>query len=339
MNLFSPNKELQTNKNSSVKTNQNLSTSTALAVAADVTGDFRSTASGDWTNIGSWERWDGTDWVAATEFPGQNSGTYTVTIQAGHTITLLSNIATSNMGILTIQGDLILDISGNGNPDIIDLNSSNIDISSTGTLNFVGTRVRLNLPASTAIAIDSGGSIVASTCNNNNEIYIGTRRYASCAGGGATVYTFGEVTLSGGVLNAEITDPATATITNSCESISFTGGYEGTESDSVTYSWDIINPDGSITPISTGSLSGNITDDGITTPPSSFTPTSVGVYLLSFTVSSSTFTNVETVTINVTDDIDPVLTKEADQNVALGAACTVTIPNVVDGSSATDNCA
>ncbi|WP_218026528.1 hypothetical protein, partial [Flavobacterium flevense] len=44
------------------------------------------------------------------------------------------------------------------------------------------------------------------------------------------------------------------------------------------------------------------------------------------------------VTITVGDTTNPVLTAEANQNVTLDANCSVTIPNLVDGSSATDNC-
>ncbi|TPV32253.1 HYR domain-containing protein [Paucihalobacter ruber] len=42
--------------------------------------------------------------------------------------------------------------------------------------------------------------------------------------------------------------------------------------------------------------------------------------------------------VTVIDVIPPVLTAEADQNVNLDANCSITIPDLVDGSSATDNC-
>ncbi|SHG36208.1 Por secretion system C-terminal sorting domain-containing protein [Flavobacterium granuli] len=48
--------------------------------------------------------------------------------------------------------------------------------------------------------------------------------------------------------------------------------------------------------------------------------------------------NSEIVVITAKDLTDPVLTAEASQNATLNASCIVTIPNLVDGSSATDNC-
>lgn len=42
--------------------------------------------------------------------------------------------------------------------------------------------------------------------------------------------------------------------------------------------------------------------------------------------------------VTVIDVIPPVLTAEADQDVNLDANCSITIPDLVDGSSATDNC-
>jgi hypothetical protein len=49
-------------------------------------------------------------------------------------------------------------------------------------------------------------------------------------------------------------------------------------------------------------------------------------------------TDIETVVLTAKDVTAPVLTEEADQNVNLGAECKIIVPNVVDGSSATDNC-
>ncbi|OYX84477.1 MAG: hypothetical protein B7Y83_08125, partial [Flavobacteriales bacterium 32-34-25] len=46
----------------------------------------------------------------------------------------------------------------------------------------------------------------------------------------------------------------------------------------------------------------------------------------------------EIVVITAKDLTDPVLTAEASQNATLSGSCLVTIPNLVDGSSATDNC-
>src|SRR5688572_29494787 len=71
------------------------STQTAFA---QVTGDYRSIADGNWTVLTNWERWDGSAWVIPTApqgYPGQNAGTQTVTIQNDNQVVL--NISPGNL--------------------------------------------------------------------------------------------------------------------------------------------------------------------------------------------------------------------------------------------------
>src|SRR3990172_1182404 len=53
-----------------------------------VRGDFRSVASGQWSSASIWERYDGTAWASADACP--DSGAKTITIRAGHTVTISS---------------------------------------------------------------------------------------------------------------------------------------------------------------------------------------------------------------------------------------------------------
>ena len=57
-------------------------------------GDYRSRATGNWNNTATWRRYNGSDWVAATDYPGQNPGTGTVTIQDGDNVSL--NVTPAN---------------------------------------------------------------------------------------------------------------------------------------------------------------------------------------------------------------------------------------------------
>jgi hypothetical protein len=69
------------------------------------TGDYRSNSSGSWTsNTGNhWQRWDGTTWVAnpSQGYPGQSSGTASVTITGGNAISIAGSIPNA-IGSLTI---------------------------------------------------------------------------------------------------------------------------------------------------------------------------------------------------------------------------------------------
>jgi hypothetical protein len=88
---------------------------TGLTVFGQSVGDFRSNGDGTWTSPTSWQVFDGISWNAATTYPGQNGGTYAVSILAGHTIST-PGINTQPMGTLTISGTLRL----NGGNSIVD---------------------------------------------------------------------------------------------------------------------------------------------------------------------------------------------------------------------------
>lgn len=73
----------------------------SLSVKAQVAGDYQTAAGGNWNTIATWQRYNGSDWVAATDFPGQNPGAGTVTIRNNHNVTL--NVTPANsIGSLVI---------------------------------------------------------------------------------------------------------------------------------------------------------------------------------------------------------------------------------------------
>src|SRR5215470_16636518 len=69
---------------------------TLLAIAGSVcaqsAGDYRSIASGNWNDATKWEMYDGSNWVAATTYPGQNSGSAFVSIMNATTIMLTASV-------------------------------------------------------------------------------------------------------------------------------------------------------------------------------------------------------------------------------------------------------
>jgi len=71
-------------------------------LVAQVAGDYLAVANGNWTTIGTWQRYNGTAYVAATDYPGQNTGTGEVIIGTGLAVTL--NVTPANaIGGLTID--------------------------------------------------------------------------------------------------------------------------------------------------------------------------------------------------------------------------------------------
>src|SRR4051812_40022722 len=53
-------------------------------------GDYRSRASGDWNNIATWEKYNGSSWISATAIPSANDGV--IEISNGHAVTITSDI-------------------------------------------------------------------------------------------------------------------------------------------------------------------------------------------------------------------------------------------------------
>ncbi|UKM66456.1 T9SS type A sorting domain-containing protein [Flavobacteriaceae bacterium GSB9] len=323
--------------------NTNSKSLTTALILADTSGDYRSVQDGNWTTLSTWEYYNGSAWVAATSYPGELAGTNIVTIDAANTITVGLNLTTESMGDVIVNGTLILDPPGT--PNTITLSTLSLNING-GTLSFLGTKVRLDLPdAASVITIDNGGSLTAGTCNNNNEIYIGSSKYAACSGSGGTVYTFGEVVASGGNVNAMITVPPSDPIdVSSCDPINLTGGYTGTGTETnVTFEWTLLDSDGNIATITTLTPtppSNTLADENETTT-ATFTPTIEGEYLVSLEITTTAgATNVETRTFNVSDTDAPIWdTVAGDLNRTVDCDDTTALTNAQSlVPVASDNC-
>lgn len=131
-------------------------------LSAQVAGDYLAVANGNWTTIATWQRYNGTSYVAATDYPGQNTGTGEVIIGTGLAVTL--NVSPANpIGLLTIEG-------GAGN--------TSLTISNTFILNVTGAALisAATGAAATKSIIMNGGtaqlnaaSLTILPSNNDNK--------------------------------------------------------------------------------------------------------------------------------------------------------------------------
>lgn len=255
-------------------------------------GDYRSTATGNWTSLSTWERYNGITWgtpTAGQGWPGQNAGTGAVLIQAGHIISIgNAGISTQPMGIITINSTL--NLNSDNTPGGINyfFDTKKIIVTSglspVANINFVN-KVNLKLPANAVLLVGTGG--LKGDCSNNQDIYVGTSVYAYCAGGGSTVLRFSDLMASGGSLDTTISSNSSV-----CENttINLAGGISNTAWTIVSYSWSIIPPSGATITASTQNV--NI--------PNALS----GTYTASLTItakygSSNNYTNLETASIIV----------------------------------------
>jgi hypothetical protein len=120
--------------------------------SAQVAGDYRSVSSGNWNDPTKWETYNGSAWVSTTVYPGENSGTGTVTIMDATEIKISANIpnhiadifvGTYNPGIvpsafLTFSAESALSLTVSGNVEIAgELRVDNQNGAKTHTL-FIG---------------------------------------------------------------------------------------------------------------------------------------------------------------------------------------------------------
>ncbi|MCR8668641.1 T9SS type A sorting domain-containing protein [Aestuariibaculum sp. M13] len=327
---------VETELNRSTDYRQNISKNyeTNLALT-DVAGDYRSKAGGtsEWSLSTSWEVFDGTNWVNTSNSPGVASESGTVTIQTGTTISISSNyVVPFQFDSLIIYGTLVIG-DGTSNNTNISLTTTQVNIESTGELEFSGNKVSLTLTESnTTLIIESSGNItgnITGDCTNNNEIHIGTIKYAVCNGGSAT-YTFDQLVAAGGSLNAIIDAPSTS-ISCPNQTINLSGYYEGTATTPISYIWEVLDP--SNNPVS-------VTNNTSATT-ASFTPTIDGDYSITFIVTESNgFSNLKSITVTVTDNENP--TVNATSNVVTTTSadtsgdCTVDV--AITDATFNDNC-
>lgn len=278
-----------------------------------VSGDYRTASSGNWTSLATWQRFNGTVWATPTTaegYPGQNTGTNDVHIQAGHTATIGSGgIVTQMMNSINIAGTGQLYLSGGNSTVNFALNTYIIDIASGGSIYFLN-KARLTLTTDAVVKLVMGSGSIVGSCNNNTEIYVGSVKFAVCAGATGNVFTFSQLMSLGGTLNAV---PSSNSPVCEGTSIHLSGNFTGVYGTAPTYSWSVTAPGGGTSNYTTQNVEISSALEG--TYSATLTVTTI--------LGGTTYTNSEA--IDITVNPLPTLT---------GAAQSIT---VCDGSQATIN--
>lgn len=160
---------------------------------AQSAGDYRSLLSGNWNSPTTWQTFNGTSWVAATDYPGQNSNVNRVTIMGGNTVTLNIDVNAFTISELFIGdragADDILLIPDNGD---FTLNVTDLIVEVDGILEWV-RNANIYLPAGARV-INQGGTISTNkSCNASQVIFIGTEKFSTCNGNGGSDYSFDDL--------------------------------------------------------------------------------------------------------------------------------------------------
>ncbi len=121
-------------------------------VKAAVAGEYRSKASGNWSTLATWEKYNGSAWLAATTAPVASDNI--ITIQNGHTVTVTANVSADQIviesgGRLNVNASRTLTIA----------NGTGTDLINNGTVGNTGV---ISLGSGSTIAHAAGGTYIHS---------------------------------------------------------------------------------------------------------------------------------------------------------------------------------
>ncbi len=124
-------------------------------VYAAASGDYRSKATGAWSSTSTWERFNGTSWIAATVAPTSTDGV--IEILSGHTVSITANVTVDQVvvdagGSLTVNSGKTLTLA----------NGTGTDMDINGTVTANGTFSQSN-----SAAMDIAGLFVDGTGSHN----------------------------------------------------------------------------------------------------------------------------------------------------------------------------
>lgn len=206
---------------------------------SQVTGDYRSAASGNWSEASTWETFDGANWVAATNAP---AGTETITVRGDDTVRV--NVAVNIVGYVKLEATGVIEITagslafGDGSTyeharDGGSVPTAVWEVGSTALFTGItGTapenrgqdyyNLTLNTPGLTSnrdLALDGntiGGNITV--------ISTGSVRWQMVGGASGTVTIRGDVIVQNGQFTTQGTGSATNVVVEHYGNINVTGG-------------------------------------------------------------------------------------------------------------------
>src|SRR6187399_3061849 len=79
----------------------------SYTVLAQSSGDYKSIGSGNWNDPTKWETYNGSSWISTATYPGQNTGTGTVTIMHEMEIKITASVPhpIANLAVITDYQD------------------------------------------------------------------------------------------------------------------------------------------------------------------------------------------------------------------------------------------
>jgi hypothetical protein len=177
----------------------------SFSAFSQVANDFRSIADGNWNIVTNWEQHNGSNWVAASYYPG-NGATNAVTV---------NNIITANVALnltnnLIVTGSLTLGASNFTVGGTTSISGSLIDNNNSGITTFTGSVTTTGSGTFTTTTVVTNGLMILS--NNFNQSSTGTSSVGTATIGGNLIVNDGTFSKNAA---GTLTVNGTTTINNS----------------------------------------------------------------------------------------------------------------------------
>ncbi|WP_224483729.1 immunoglobulin domain-containing protein [Robertkochia aurantiaca] len=161
-------------------------------------GDYRFTGNvnNDWDEAGNWQYFNGTNWVAAIDYPGIVDTNGNLVVDDGSSI-FFSGTSTVDFPfnkLTMLDGEIVFQDNA-----VITLNIPVIELFAVDEANGVIGAMRwvknadVYLPDNAVIAIDGGEMITSGNCSSSQTIYIGTEKFSTCQGNNVPGGSFDEI--------------------------------------------------------------------------------------------------------------------------------------------------
>jgi uncharacterized repeat protein (TIGR02543 family) len=152
-------------------------TSSSISILAYAVGDYRTKASGNWSSSSTWEKWDGSGWVACSSGDVPNVSTASVTIQNGHTVDT-DGAGTGTDGPWTLK-NLTVDAGGKVWDNYLSIGPTYYNtylqmygnITCNGTIGkTTGDDISFDIAGGTTITISGTGAFTAARLRKDNAL-------------------------------------------------------------------------------------------------------------------------------------------------------------------------
>lgn len=160
---------------------------------AQSAGDYRSNATTmNWNSSSSWQKYNGSSWIASTDYPGQNAcSSCTVTIQNGNTVTL--NVSPANS-----VGNIIV---GGGTNGTLTLGTYTLTISGDLTVR-AGATLNLSTGTLTVSGITNTAGTISDASNTGVVTFTGLVTKTAGTWTSTSVTTASNLIFHGGFINS-----------------------------------------------------------------------------------------------------------------------------------------